>query len=429
MKTAVETIFFGKGRLYDRRFMQMCSHYLVDPVACMPASGWEMGHVKNQIGLVRERFFTPRLRFKHLDEPNAWLLDKCIACAKAHPHPELAEQTIWEVFEAERPKLVPYAGRFDGFHALTASVSKTCLVRFDNNKYSVAASAVGRPVEAQGYADRIVIRQDGSIVAEHPRSFGCRGETTYDPWQYVPVLARKPGALRNGAPSRTGTPSSDRADPAQADQHRRWQSRSTSPMRADGRSAGGGSRLCRSGQGPPTSRSTSWPRNANPLHRKHHDAGRTDAPSCADRRLCPLRQPPEDLLMERTQIFDLMGELKLYGMKAAFDEVMANTIKRQHDLSASSATCATPRSTRSRPGRSSTSSPLPSCRLPRISPPSNSKARQSTKRSSPILPAVASSLSSTTSSWSAARAPARPIWPSQLPGAASDQVPVAASIR
>jgi hypothetical protein len=43
------------------------------------------------------------------------------------------------------------------------------------------------------------IRQDGRIVAEHPRSFG-RGETTYDPWHYVPVLARKPGALRNGAP-------------------------------------------------------------------------------------------------------------------------------------------------------------------------------------------------------------------------------------
>src|SRR6266446_9311649 len=142
---------------------------------------------------------TPRLRFKNLDELNAWLLDKCIAYAKVHHHPELTEQTIWEVFEAERPKLVPYAGRFDGFHAVPASVSKTCLVRFDNNKYSVAASAVGRPVEVHAYADRIVIRQDGRIVAEHPRSFG-RGETTYDPWHYVPVLARKPGALRNGAP-------------------------------------------------------------------------------------------------------------------------------------------------------------------------------------------------------------------------------------
>jgi hypothetical protein len=72
-------------------------------------------------------------------------------------------------------------------------------VRFDNNKYSVAASAVGRPVEVHAYADRIIIRQDGRIVAEHSRSFG-RGDTLYDPWHYVPVLARKPGALRNGAP-------------------------------------------------------------------------------------------------------------------------------------------------------------------------------------------------------------------------------------
>src|SRR5215468_2088753 len=199
MKTAAETVFVGKNRLYNRRFLQMCSHYLVDPVACTPASGWEKGQVENQVGLVRERFFTPRLRFKTLDGLNAWLLDKCIAYSKAHRHPEFAEQTVWEVFEAERPNLVPYAGRFDGFHAVPASVSKTCLVRFDNNKYSVAASAVGRPIEVQAYADRIVIRQDGRVVAEHPRSFG-RGETIYDPWHYVPVLVRKPGALRNGAP-------------------------------------------------------------------------------------------------------------------------------------------------------------------------------------------------------------------------------------
>src|SRR2546421_6769748 len=93
MKTAVETIFVGKGRLYNRRFLQMCSHYLVDPVACTPASGWEKGQVENQVGLVRERFFTPRLRFKTLDELNPGLLDKCNAYAKSHPHPELTEQT------------------------------------------------------------------------------------------------------------------------------------------------------------------------------------------------------------------------------------------------------------------------------------------------------------------------------------------------
>jgi transposase len=43
MKTAVETIFVGRERAYNRRFLQMCSHYLVDPVACTPASGWEKG--------------------------------------------------------------------------------------------------------------------------------------------------------------------------------------------------------------------------------------------------------------------------------------------------------------------------------------------------------------------------------------------------
>jgi hypothetical protein len=98
-----------------------------------------------------------------------------------------------------RPSLVPYAGPFDGFHSVPASPSKTCLVRFDNNKYSVEASAVGRPLKVRAYAERVELRQDGRVVGSHPRSFG-RGDTVYDPWHYVPVPARKPGALRNGAP-------------------------------------------------------------------------------------------------------------------------------------------------------------------------------------------------------------------------------------
>jgi transposase len=199
MKTAVEAIFVGKARAYNRRFLQMCGHYLVDPVACTPASGWEKGQVENQVGLVRERFFTPRLRVKSYEELNGWLAEQCVTYAKAHRHPELREQTVWQVFEAERSSLVPYAGRFDGFHAVPASVSKTCLVRFDNNRYSVSASAIGRPVEIRAYADRIELRQAGRVVGEHRRCFG-RDQTVYDPWHYVPVLARKPGALRNGAP-------------------------------------------------------------------------------------------------------------------------------------------------------------------------------------------------------------------------------------
>ena len=94
-----------------------------------------------------------------------------------------------------------YIGAYTAVTFRETSVPFDSLVRFDNNKYSVNASAIGRPVEIHAYADRIVIRQDGRMIGEHRRSYS-RGETVYDPWHYVPVLARKPGALRNGAPFR-----------------------------------------------------------------------------------------------------------------------------------------------------------------------------------------------------------------------------------
>ena len=62
MKTAVEAIFVGKARQYNRRFLQMCSHHLVEPVACTPASGWEKGQVENQVGNLRDQLFRPKPR-------------------------------------------------------------------------------------------------------------------------------------------------------------------------------------------------------------------------------------------------------------------------------------------------------------------------------------------------------------------------------
>ena len=199
MKTAVDAVLVGKERQFNRRFLQLMSHHLVEPVACTPAAGWEKGQVENQVGVARRRFFSPRLEFESYADLNAYLLDRCVAYAKTQPHPDEKARTIFDVFEAERSVLIPYRGPFDGFRATSASVSKTCLVRLDNNKYSVMAKAVGRPVDVYCYADRIVIKQDGKMVGEHARCFG-RDQVVYDPWHYVPVLARKPGALRNGAP-------------------------------------------------------------------------------------------------------------------------------------------------------------------------------------------------------------------------------------
>ena len=199
MSTAVDTVFIGKERAFNRRFLQMCSHYLVEPVACTPASGWEKGQVENQVDFARDNFFKPRLRFASRGELNAWLEDECRRQAAMRRHPEDRERTVAEVLEAERASLVPITVPFDGFREAEAVASTTCLVNFDRNRYSAAASAAGRPVQVHAYADGIVIRRDGHIIAEHARQFG-RGHCIYDAWHYLPVLVRKPGALRNGAP-------------------------------------------------------------------------------------------------------------------------------------------------------------------------------------------------------------------------------------
>jgi hypothetical protein len=43
------------------------------------------------------------------------------------------------------------------------------------------------------------VKLGDEVIAEHARHFG-RDRTIYNPWHYLPVLAHKPGALRNGAP-------------------------------------------------------------------------------------------------------------------------------------------------------------------------------------------------------------------------------------
>jgi transposase len=201
MKTAVEAIFVGKERRYNRRFQQMCGHYLVEPVACTPASGWEKGQVENQVGLVRERFFTPRLRFKNLEELNAWLLDRCIAYARVHRHPEQGERTIWEMFEAERGNFIPYAWPLRWL-SLSAGLGVEDLHRALRQQQILRAfGAVGRPVEI--HAMPTGSSSAGRLVGEHARSFG-RGERSTIPWHYVPVLARKPGLFATARRSATG---------------------------------------------------------------------------------------------------------------------------------------------------------------------------------------------------------------------------------
>ena len=199
LKTVVTKVLLGKDRVFNPRFLQLASHYLVEPMACTPAAGWEKGQVENQVQFVRKRIFVPRVKCADLSELNRYLSDRCRVLTAGHKHPEFKEQTVAEVFSEEKSRLVCVNNAFDGFRETPVRVSSTSLVSYDNNRYSVDASAVGHTVMLRAYADRIVVVDDGVVIGEHLRQFG-RHNTSYDPWHYIAVLKRKPGALRNGAP-------------------------------------------------------------------------------------------------------------------------------------------------------------------------------------------------------------------------------------
>jgi transposase len=94
LKTAVNKILRGKQRQFNRKFEQLCSHYLVEPVACTPGAGWEKGQVENQVGNVRKWLFAVRPRFKSFAELICWLSDQCISICTKSKHPEDKSRTV-----------------------------------------------------------------------------------------------------------------------------------------------------------------------------------------------------------------------------------------------------------------------------------------------------------------------------------------------
>ena len=113
----------------------------------------------------------------------------------------MREKSIYAVFEEERELLVKTALVFDSGLAQEVRVSPQCLVNFDRNRYSVPCAYANKSVQLRAYAGHVRFYADRQLIAEHRRVFE-RDKTICDPLHYLPVLERKPGALRNGRPFR-----------------------------------------------------------------------------------------------------------------------------------------------------------------------------------------------------------------------------------
>ena len=139
LKTVVSKVLLGRDRVFNRRFQNLAFHYLFEPVACTPASGWEKGQVENQVGNIREWLFTPTPHFADFAELNVWLERPCRELAE-RMHPNKLRR-IAEAWAAEQPALRPVTMPFDGYVEQPQRVSSTCLISVDRNRYSVPAAA------------------------------------------------------------------------------------------------------------------------------------------------------------------------------------------------------------------------------------------------------------------------------------------------
>ena len=201
MRTAVDKVHKGKGRTVNARFSVMCAHYLYDPDFCNVASGWEKGRVEKNVQDSRRRIWieAARRRFGSFAELNAWLGERCRALWSEVRHPEHSQFSVAEMLEHERPHLMPMPEPFDGYVEKPARVSSTCLVSVARNRYSVPCELAGQMVSTRLYPGSVVIVADDAVVARHER-LSDSGGTRYDWQHYIPLVQRKPGALRNGAP-------------------------------------------------------------------------------------------------------------------------------------------------------------------------------------------------------------------------------------
>ena len=199
LKTVVETIFIGKERRFNRRFMALANHYLFEPVACTPASGWEKGQVENQVGNIREWLFTPLARFARFRGAERLAGDALPGTGPA--------QASGDPGAIDRRLLCDRAACLAQDHRAVrwlcrANVARLQHLSGDAGPQSLLAfrrRSPGARSRRACTATTVRIVADGAVIAEHARRFG-RDQLICDPWHYLPILERKPGALRNGAP-------------------------------------------------------------------------------------------------------------------------------------------------------------------------------------------------------------------------------------
>lgn len=199
---AVRRILQGRNRQEQQAFTALRSYYLFESRFCTPGQGHEKGLVEMVVGHSRRNFMVPVPEAASWAELNAQLLARCEAEKQRHRQGQA--ETIGQRWQAERGALLPLpASPFEACVPVSAQVNNQRLVSFDGNRYSVPLnpSHPAKRVVVKGFVHRVVICDQGQVLAEHRRCYD-KGQEILDPLHYLDLLEQRPGAFEHARPIR-----------------------------------------------------------------------------------------------------------------------------------------------------------------------------------------------------------------------------------
>ena len=202
LTTAVRRVLEGRRRAEQDAFVGLRTHYLYEAVFCQPAAGHEKGSVENLVGYFRRRYLTPLLEVSSWEALNEHLRRSCQRDAE-RTQPGQA-RTIGELWAEERAQLLPLPPRpFDASRRVAVTATRTAEVVFETNRYSVPVDCAYQPLLVKADVEMVRVYHQTRLVAEHPRCYG-QHQRVSDWRHYLPLLARKPGAVPFAAALRRG---------------------------------------------------------------------------------------------------------------------------------------------------------------------------------------------------------------------------------
>ena len=175
---------------YNPRFLEFSRHYNIEIRLCNPGAGNEKGRVERAIRTLRETFFNTMEKHSSLKALNhalhEWVDNKNQTVHRA------TERKPAELLQEENLRPLPEKPWNNVLIHPPDKTTKTAMMVFDTNSYSVPDYLVGKSLSIHATPDTVLIYDGANRVASHPRSFE-RGR------QFINPLHRSYGKLSGRA--------------------------------------------------------------------------------------------------------------------------------------------------------------------------------------------------------------------------------------